>query len=279
MLSLVVSYSARAEFFKGPLATSLGGSGRAGLEGIEGVFLNPALVSLIQKPEMIAYYHDGYAAANQHRNAWGLGAVDAGKDVYFPGALNYIRLRDTGRSASAANGEAWHLSIGKNISDRFAIGLSGYRLIYDLEDGRDFTQWNASLGFLLLATEDIGVAYVLNNIAKPGSDVPMGLREDMNQALGVFATVFDMARLRFDVARMERHNPDKKLAYMLGSETMISDYFLFRAGYRRDELADQVIWTAGLGFNGPRLKIDYAFEKNAEGTGGAVHSVDMRVPF
>jgi hypothetical protein len=30
---------------------------------------------------------------------------------------------------------------------------------------------------------------------------------------------------------------------------------------------------------GPRLKFDYSFEKNFKGTGEALHSVDLRLPF
>ena len=54
---------------------------------------------------------------------------------------------------------------------------------------------------------------------------------------------------------------------------------VFRLGFRRDELADSRIYTAGIGFNGPRLRFDYTVEKNAENTSGALHSVDLRVPF
>ncbi len=268
-----------AEVFIGPSASSLGGAGRAGLSGAESVFLNPALVPLIQMTEVIGYFRDGQYGRGQHRNAWAVGAVDSGKEVYFPAAFHYVRTRDTGRALTAADGEMFHLALGKNISERLAIGFSGYHLKYKVSGDREYTQWNGSLGALVLITENMGFAYVLNNVAGPGSDVPRGLREDMNQGIGVYGAIAEIARLRVDLTRQERFNPDKKMAYMVGIESMLSDYFLFRAGFRRDDLRDERFYTAGIGFTGPRLKIDYGFEKNAEGAEGAVHSVDMRVPF
>lgn len=268
-----------AQIFTGPASASLGGSGRAGLSGAESVFLNPALVPLIQMTEVIGYYKDGQAGPGRHQNAWGVGAVDSNKEAFFPAALHYMRTRDTGIAPVAVNGEIYHLAIGKNVSDHLAVGLSGFRLKHSVAGDRSYTQWNGSLGFLVLLSEDMGFAYVLNNIAGPGSEVPSGLREDMNQGVGIYGAVAEMARIRFDVTREERFNPDKKMTYMVGIESMVNDYMLFRMGFRRDELSDQRFYTAGLGFNGPRMKIDYGFEKNARGTEGAVHSVDMRVPF
>ena len=66
---------------------------------------------------------------------------------------------------------------------------------------------------------------------------------------------------------------------MLGFESKTSDTLVLRLGYRYDDLNVQHIWTAGIGFDGPRLKANYSFEKNQEGTSGALHSVDMSIPF
>ncbi len=283
-LIILISYFlsgtvAVAEIFNGPASAALGGAGRGGLSGAESVFLNPALVPLIQMTEVIGYYKDGQAGRHQHRNAWGVGAVDSGKDVYFPAAIHYIRSHDTGRAIAPADGEAFHLALGKNISNRLAIGASAFRLKHSVFGDRSYTQWNGSVGMLVLVTETMGVAYVLNNIAKPGSEVPMGLREDMNQGVGFYSAIAEIARVRADITRNERFNPDKKMTYMIGIESMVNEYMLFRMGFRREELTDQRIYTAGLGFNGPRMKIDYGIEKNTKGAEGAVHSVDMRVPF
>lgn len=279
LLILIFHNFAYAEFFVGPAAASMAGAGRAGLTGPESAFLNPALVPLIQSTEILGYFRDGQAGPGAHRNAWGVGAVDSTEDAYFPAAAHYLRMNDTGRAATSAKGELYHVAVGKNISQRLAVGASGYMLKYSVFGDRSYTQFNGSAGLLVLVTDTMGFAYVLNNVAKPGSEVPTGLREDMNQGIGVYGAIAEIARMRFDVTRAERYNPDKKMAYMVGLESMVNEYVVFRMGFKRDELADQSVYGAGFGFNGPRLKVDYAFEKAAKGTQGAVHSVDMRIPF
>jgi hypothetical protein len=270
---------ARAEFYRGPITKSLAGSGRAGLPGMESAFLNPALIPLVKASEMSVFYNDGYTGPSELRNGWGLGIIDAHKEVYFPGALHYVRTRETGRASGAVDGELWHMAVGKNISDRLAVGGSLYRLTHDVEGDSEYEQWNGALGFLILISENMGVAYVLDNPAKPAGRTPIGLREDMQHHIGFYGTIAQAIKVRADIGRQEKFNPDHKLNYALGVESMTSKWLLFRAGFRRDELADRRLWAAGLGFNGPRLRVNYAFEKNPEGTGGAAHSVDLIVPF
>jgi hypothetical protein len=168
--------------------------------------------------------------------------------------------------------------VGYQVSDRLFVGGSAYRLTYKVES-TSYEQWNGSLGALVRVNPFLGLGYVLENLAKPGSEVPQDLREDMEQSVGLFGAIADIAHLRFDVSRREKHNPDHKMAYMMGVETQSHKFFLLRLGFKRDELEDQKLWTAGFCFNGPRLKIDYSFEKSAERASGALHSVDMRLPF
>jgi hypothetical protein len=265
--------------FRGPLASALGGTGLAGLGDVEGVFINPADVALMPDHVVGMYYRDGYLDDGQHRQTMGLGAGDPGPNVLFPGALHYLRLRDTGRSPHAADGELWHLAIGERIFESLALGISGYRLTYRTSGMKQLVQWNGSIGLIWMYNKKYGLAYVLGNVARPGSNVPEGLREDMYQGVGAYAEAFEIANLRFDILRRETHNPDQRLVYMASFESMSGKFLVFRSGYRLDDQKNERFFTAGLGFNGPRLKVDYSVEKNLERTSGALHSVDLRLPF
>lgn len=276
--TLTFNFSAQAELFRGPISSALGGTGVAGLPGSESALANPALVPLYGQSSVDAFYRDGMLSSGEHRQAIGLGALDHTGDSIMPGALHYLRMRDTGRYRLPVNGELWHGALGQQYN-QFAIGVSGYRLIYDVPTDRSYTQWNYSVGTVYMFTTSIGIGYVLKNLANPGSEVPLGLREDLTQAFGVLMGLGDVARLRLDLARAEHFNPDHKMAYMLGFESKTNDLFIFRLGYKYDDLKFQRLWTAGLSFDGPKLKIDYAFEKNQDRTSGALHSVDLRLPF
>lgn len=278
---LLISFSfvGHAEFFRGPQSSALGGTGRAGLSSSEGAFLNPAIVPLIAGYESQVYFRDGDIDAGQHRHAYGLSLSDNGQDVMFAGNATYLRLHDTGRTPTPVDGDLWHAAIGKAFAERFSLGASFYRLQYNVLNDRRYTQWNYSIGGIWLPLPKLAVAYVVSNLAHPGSETPMGLRQDTSQGAGVNYELYDFVRLRADVARQEMFNPKHRLNYGFGIESLTSDYIVMRVGFRRDELADQRIWTAGFGFNGPRLKVEYSFEKNEERASGALHSVDMTLPF
>lgn len=276
---LFYSLAANAELYRGPLSAAMGGTGIAAMDATEGAFLNPALVPLLKGYEFDPYYRDGSLDPGHHQTSYGLGAGDNSEGVMFPGALHYMRLRDTGVAAKGpASSELWHAAIGKSYKN-LSAGVSLYRLSSKVERDQEYVQWNYSLGVLALINRDMGVGYVLKNIAKPGSDVPKGLRQDLQQGVGFFASLGTVARVRLDVTRSEVDNVDKKLVYMIGFENLASQYGVFRIGYRKDTQMDQNYLTLGAALEGPRLKIDYAFEKNLKGTSEALHSVDLRLPF
>ncbi len=124
-----------------------------------------------------------------------------------------------------------------------------------------------------------GAAYVLDNLAKPGSNVPVGLRQNVTQSAGFFGAVHEIVRLRFDVLRQEAFNANRGIKTMYGIETSKAGWTVIRVGYSRDERLDQKFATLGIGFSGPKLRVDYSLEKNLERTTGALHSVDLRLVF
>jgi hypothetical protein len=56
-------------------------------------------------------------------------------------------------------------------------------------------------------------------------------------------------------------------------------FFLLRLGFRHDEAGEGRLATAGLSLDGPKLKLDYALVKSVTDSSGALHSVDLRIPF
>ena len=267
-----------AEFFRGASSSAMGQTGRAGIDSIEAAFLNPAILPRIKNTAMNAYYRDGSLLDAQHTTSMGLGVFDNTEDVYFPGGFHYLRLRETGVAAQPTAGEAWHGAVGYALSDRLSVGLSAYRLSHQVGSDR-FVQWNGALGLLLEVTPEILLAYVLDNPAHPGSEIPPRLREETLHSIGFLGSIMDVAKFRADISSQERDNPERKMVYRMGLETQNHEFFIVRVGFKRDQLHDQSLWSAGFCFNGPRLKVDYALEKNPEGASGALHSVDLRLPF
>lgn len=270
---------AHAQVFEGPVDAALGGSGRAGLDANEGAYLNPALVSLQPKSEVAGYYRDGDASNLEHRTAWGVSLSENNEDVLFPGQVSYIRTRVAGLTPNPANAEIWYLAAGKLIYKKFAIGLSAYEVNQSVAGQSLSLQFNGAIGGVFLITHDIGIAYVFENPAHASGDIPAALRLSEQQSVGAFYSMPYSARLRLDVIEPLEANPNQRVNLRTSIESAFSEFFVFRFGARWDEVADQRYLTAGLGFNGPMLKLDYGVEKNLAGTGGAVHSVDLRMTF
>ncbi len=147
-LFVLMLSQAHAQIFEGPVAAALGGSGRAGLDANEGVFLNPALVAILPESELDGYYRDGDADVGQHRQAYGASISENTEENLLAGELSYLRLRNTGTAPTPVNSEVWQASMGKLFYKRFAVGVSVIHVDHSPEDAPAYAQWNGSLGAL-----------------------------------------------------------------------------------------------------------------------------------
>lgn len=277
---LMVTIHSQAQVFEGPVSSALGGSGRAGLDAGEGALLDPALAGFLSKSEAAGYYQDGYIDGEAHRQAVGATLTENNDDVLFAGELGYFRTRDTGILPQASNGEIWEAAIGKLFfKNQLAIGISAYRYGITPVGQPEMDQWNGAVGAVYRLLPNLGIAYVFENPVNASSSVPEQVRLEPQQSVGVFYKTPYHAQLRLDVLRWEQDNPGQRLNVHTSVESDLNDYWLFRLGGRWDEIQDETYVTAGIAFNGPTLKIDYSFQKNVLRTGGAVHSVDMRMSF
>jgi hypothetical protein len=89
----------------------------------------------------------------------------------------------------------------------------------------------------------------------------------------------DFFRARLDLSRQLEFNPDGEWQIQGGFESFISEFIVLRLGYDYNHLTQENNFTIGLGFEGPRLKLDYAYVDNGNRLGGALHSIDLRIPF
>jgi len=127
-------------------------------------------------------------------------------------------------------------------------------------------------------TDSLGLAYVWHAIGRPSDRVPTALRENPTQTLGAFFKTEGFMRLRADLSRQERDNPDHKMDFIFSLEAKTSDFFIFRLAHSWEGLEGQNRLGAGLSFEGPRLKLDYGFQKSLADS-ETMHGVDLRIPF
>jgi hypothetical protein len=270
--------AAQAQIYSGPVSSAMGGAGRAGAESTEIIFLNPTAAALGTGFEAGFHYSDGYWTKGQHESAMAVILVENNPENISPGGFAYIQKRRT--LPGLAWSEKYYFgALGKTISPVLTIGLSGYYLEQILEDKTKFKQWNGSLGFLFTISPQLGVAYVLANPVAADEDVPLPLQPVTQHSLGVNWLMQHLMRVTLDVTKWADQNPDNRVIVQAGSEMKVGELALFRLGFEIDGINKRNSVTGGFGFIGPRLNANYSIAKPLKETDGAMHSVDLRLPF
>lgn len=120
---------------------------------------------------------------------------------------------------------------------------------------------------------------MLTNPLQISEDVPLAMRPIIQQSFGANYVAADLIRLTADITRWEKYNPDHKGIIELGAEVRATEYGSIRFGYSIDDIEKRNSVSTGIGFRGPRLRANYAFTKPIKDSDGAMHSVDLRLPF
>ena len=66
---------------------------------------------------------------------------------------------------------------------------------------------------------------------------------------------------------------------LIGYEAELNQFVLARLGYGFQNSKKMEVLTAGVGFDLPRFRLNYAFETPTKGGGDQTHSVDLGIPF
>lgn len=265
-------------YFTGPVSSAMGGAGRAAVDPSESHFRNPAVVAHSPQIDLGAYYQDGYRAPQTHETTFGASIVDNTGDSICPGAIGYLQNR---RSFPGMNVNEKYVqaSLGSFIAEKFSFGVAGIYVSHEIEHGKTYKQWDGIAGLLYTPNPNLGLAFTYAYFANPSSELPKQLRLMPTVSVGGHYIFQDFLRFRLDVSRVEKDNVDKKLIIESGLETKMPNYFILRLGSQWNDVERKSYLTAGLGFDGPRLKVDYSFQKLRAEEGYTMHGVDLRVPF
>lgn len=270
--------AAETQIFSGPVSMAMGGGGRTGNEATEMIFLNPATVAMAQGFETGASYRDGYWAKGQHESSYHVSMIENDENNFAIGGIGFVQKRRTAPNL-AWDDRVLLAALAKKVTSEWSLGGSFYQLKQKTGDGVGYTQWNGSIGTLYTLGTGFGVAYVYSNPGKIDRDIPVPMKQLPQQSLAINMLFRQLMRVTVDVTRLEKENPDKKGIIQIGNEMRASEYGVFRLGFEIDDIAKRNSITGGFGFIGPRLRANYAIVKPLKETSGAMHSVDLRLPF
>jgi hypothetical protein len=115
------------------------------------------------------------------------------------------------------------------------------------------------------------LALVFYNVFGEKGNLPVEIREKFSVATGMNFIYHDTIRFKVEAT--------SESILAVGLETYLNKFFITRLGYSEDFDDERQILCAGLGFNGPRFQLNYAYLGNTQKSSDYRQSVDMVIPF
>ena len=270
-----VSLFAAIQFFScnsfaavGAVTTATGGSGRGAIEPVDGVLLNPAVISDLPNKNF---------SVNYSLDQWALTISDNGKEAYFPAALVFensktdtIDTKQLGVSVASYRWKKFVIGANFSVIDYLDHTVAGFEQVYH--------QPAADLGGTLAISNDFGIGLVFNKVASNKVDLAENLQTQKTSAIGLSYIYQNFVRFRFDVESAPDYKTDR-LVYMAGMENFINDWVVVRMGYQNNNVLNKNYISAGVGFTGPQFGLHYAYISNAADKTEDKHLFDLGIPF
>lgn len=249
----------------GAVSGSTAGTGRGTIEGVDGVWLNPALISILPQKNLTL------GGSSEHLQAL---FVDNGKEALFAAALMYNQVKN-----DVQKSKDYKLGIGINILHDLSFGLDvGFEEIELTSLNEKYRPITSNIGFFYTAGPEFSVGIVSHKTQLNDLTAPEGIKNRSTLGIG-FSTVFEnFIKFKVDVESEERQTI-KKLIYMYGLESFMNDWIVLRLGYRNDNVHSLNYLTAGVGFTGPQFGLHYAYQNEANSITDPLHTVDLNIPF
>lgn len=281
VLFSVVHFSeiSHAQYVFGPVASGMGGASRVGVEDGEQILHNPASIVHSSKAASSIFYGDGYHAKDEHDRWMGAMITDNTEDLFASGGFIFVDRRQTFANFNSRDEKYYQFTIGKFIHSQIALGISPHYRDIKVEGDKSYDLWNGDVGMHYNPLPDWAFALVFYNVGPDQSSTPRQLKDLDKISFGAQWIFLENFQLRADVSQIQDFNEDDSMHLQTGFESKASKFFNIRVGYQRDSFNDVTKWSTGFSFDGPRIKIDYFYEKNFNDSRGALHGVDMRLPF
>lgn len=210
-------------------------------------------------------------------DGWTVGMTDNSPDNVVPAALGYHVTKKAPANQAELTAKDLRLTLAGFLTRSVSIGLTGKQQSWD-QGSLDWQQINADFGISWIATPRLGLGLVVSDIYGARTDLPVELQTPMRTALGLNFLFREFVHLRADVVSAAR-NDLKRPTLLLGYESSLSQYLVFRLGYGIDHENDREFGSVGFGLTLPRFRLSYGVQARSRGDGEDRHSVDLGIPF
>lgn len=244
------------------------------------MFLNPAATGFLP-PTLVVGAHGllGESARTGDEHTWGVVLADGSTDKWMPGAFSYIREKTESATGTLSRDHEFRLSIAKLAYPGFSVGFGAHYREHEIQGGANHFQANADFGVLWQPVPMFSLGFSAQNVLSTDAEIPENIRDTPTLGLGVSSNYNERLVARLDIVRPERQNPDRRIDVGAGLETIFSSGLSLRLGCNWKESAGQTLFGSGIGYRGPRLQVDYAYQTDARLDREDRHLIDLWIPF
>jgi hypothetical protein len=286
MFTLLLLFFTNAWGQVGAAADALGGASLANPHAIESAWTNPAGLAMMTGTFADIQYFNGNVdtqtvgtvTTNTELRQYSATITDGGGGA-FPGSLGY-RQRTYEIGGDRVHERVIRFAAAIGLYPELVLGLAGYRVHTDPSWADKTDQDNADISLMYQLTPSLrfgaisrAVLGAKDNMYGPSRVMPsggLGVRYNLGAALGVLADF---------TYGYEGNGTGQRLQSQVGLEYLHFSGLAFRAGYNDDDWRGETRVTGGVGWDGPKLRVGYSYQKETRREMGVSHTVDIWMAF
>lgn len=260
----------------GAKSAGMGSTGRAAVEAVESLYLNPASIALMKDFHFGTSYQTGFLSKDYSRSTYSFAVTDGTPGVLFPASFGY-RMHSLNLAGRPAKEQEFRMATGYRLNRRLSLGLGGSYIISDLSGGRLFNQGNLHGGALFALLPNWGVSLTVDGLLDASdSNRPAVLDRPAQWAVGTQYLFRNLVRARWEtLVPIRTKGREQALAHHMGLGIVMQSNFSLSLGFSVDDFLGQNWSSAGLTWEGPRLKVAYSFQQESRQELGTRHLVDL----
>ncbi|MBK9293811.1 MAG: hypothetical protein IPM57_05090 [Oligoflexia bacterium] len=265
--------SAHAQIFTSAQSQATGEAGRASYDFVGSHFLNPATLVESTGYVLSSAYEMARIDSSNPTTKTVFAITDNAPTSMVAAGFGYVNFRQSFHDKIITD-QDFSLSIGARVLPKLSLGWLGRRLVRQNTNGPAWAKHNMNLGALIMPAPFMRLALV-------GYDVLTDDDLDMIPVLAI-GSQFDIMgvfKLKADILRQEKSNPEKKTNLNAGMEFILGEGFNLGSGGIWDTLNNKTYLTLGLGWFGPRLSAAYAYKTDVNAARDFSHNMQLWIVF
>lgn len=263
----------------GSVSAGAADTGRASIENSDAVYLNPAAIPHLQGFFFnLNHFNGSDSDVKLNESGMAVTFLDNTPLSIVPASLGYVHQSIELDGQTTVNKDL-AFGFGNFLMRQVTMGLTWHQLTTQLDWADEtYTQNNLHFGILMTPIDNLGLGFVFYDVLTASKDIPQEYRLKSRHALALNYIYQNLWRFRVE-QESQLENKTQDPIWKIGIESFLGQFAILRLGWIQNQLTEKDYYTAGLGFQGPRFQINYAYQMNTKESQFNRHSIDFNIPF